>query len=222
MRCFDTMTVQSHSSSKLMLRREDSGLHCCKPMTPSHSPENHWQKKNVAKCYWTRNVGHRVWTRAIPPIRLRRHVEVHTDHKPLESIYTKHIFAAPPSYSAYNSTTWASSTFLAVMSNWQMHYPGWTHVTRDLSEALTCLCTNYTCILMRVQLVLWKFAWKHRKTVLCMRHVRSYHSAGQRTEHIARRIWCPSGIFETNWVLKMDWYWKVNALYCQSPYTPQH
>ena len=26
-----------------------------------------------------------------------RHVEVHTDHKPLESIYTKHIFAAPPS-----------------------------------------------------------------------------------------------------------------------------
>ena len=25
-----------------------------------------------------------------------RHVEVHTDHKPLESIYTKHHFAAPP------------------------------------------------------------------------------------------------------------------------------
>ena len=25
-----------------------------------------------------------------------RHVEVHTDHKPLESIYTKHLFAAPP------------------------------------------------------------------------------------------------------------------------------
>ena len=115
-------------------------------------------------------------------------------------------------YSAYNSTTWASSTFLAVMSNWQVHSPGWTHVTRELSEALTCLCTNYTCILMRVQLVLWKFAWKHRKTALCMRYVRSYQSAGQRTEHISRRIWCPSGIFETNWMFKMDWYWKVNAL----------
>ena len=25
-----------------------------------------------------------------------RHVEVHTDHKPVESVYTKHLFAAPP------------------------------------------------------------------------------------------------------------------------------
>ena len=27
-----------------------------------------------------------------------RHVEVHPDHKPLESIYTKHLFAAPPRF----------------------------------------------------------------------------------------------------------------------------
>ena len=41
MRCFDTMTVQSHSSSKSMLRREDSGLHCCKPIAASHLPVSH-------------------------------------------------------------------------------------------------------------------------------------------------------------------------------------
>ena len=36
-RCFDTLTVQSHSPVRVMLRREHSGLHCFKPMTPTHS-----------------------------------------------------------------------------------------------------------------------------------------------------------------------------------------
>ena len=75
-----------------------------------------------------------------------RHVEVHTDHKPLESIYTKHLFAAPPRL----------ARMLLRIQQYDVsikYVPGSDVKLADalsrvnLSEALTCLCTNYTCIL---------------------------------------------------------------------------
>ena len=98
MRCFDTTTVQSHSSFGLMLRRTDLELHCCKPMTPSHSPLIK-SLTETESCY--SNIERELLGIVFGFERFHqyvygRHMEVHTDHKPLESIYTKHIFTVPP------------------------------------------------------------------------------------------------------------------------------
>ena len=80
-----------------------------------------------------------------------RHVEVHTDHKPHESIHTKHRFAAPPrlarmllriqQYDVSIKYVPGSDVKLAdALSKVNLC------VTRDLSEVWTCLCTKCTCI----------------------------------------------------------------------------
>ena len=88
------MTSQCHSLSKLMLRREDSGLHCCKPMafasksqTETESRYSNIEREIVGIVFGLERFHQYVYG---------RHLEVHTDNKPLESIYTKHLFAAPP------------------------------------------------------------------------------------------------------------------------------
>ena len=157
MMCFDTMIVQRHSSSKLMLRSDDSGLHCCKPMPPSHSPVSHWLIQKVA----TPRLNAKYWESCLD-LSDSTNTSMDGTWKCIRTIhrlspYTPNIssWSHPGShvcYSAYNSTAWTSSTFLAVTSNWQMHSPGWIHVTRGLSEVLTCLCTKCTCIWTRAQL----------------------------------------------------------------------
>ena len=189
MRCFDTMTVQCLSSSKLMLRREDSGLHCCKPMALAFASKSLTETESRYSNIEGEMLGILFGLERFHQYVYGRHVEVHTDHKPLESIYTKHIFAAPPRLARMLRRIQQHDVSIKYVPGSDVKLAdALSRVTRDLSESLACLCTNYTCILMRVQLVLWKFAWKHRKTALCMRYVRSYQSAGQRTEHIARRI----------------------------------
>ena len=79
-----------------------------------------------------------------------RHVEVHMDHKPLDFIYTKHLFAAPPGLvrmllriQQYDvSIRYVPRNDVKLADALSMVNPCNTGPIRGL----TCLCTKYTCI----------------------------------------------------------------------------
>ena len=121
-------------------------------------------------------------------------MEVHTeDHKPLESIYTKHLFADPPMLARmllrikqYDvSIKYVPGSDIELADALSRVNPCNTGPIRgiDLSvhEVHMHLNASPTRIVeIRVE--------TSKDSALCMRYVRSYHSASQRTEHIARRI----------------------------------
>ena len=104
-----------------------------------------------------------------------RHVEVHMDHKPLEFIYTKHLFAAPPSlarrllriqqYDVSIKYVHGSDVKLAdALSRVNQCNTGPIRGL-DLSVHEVHMHLNAS------QHVLGKFAWKHRNTALCIRYM---------------------------------------------------
>ena len=96
MRCFDTMTkplvIQFVASQGGLwaapLKANGRIAFTSMSLTETESPYTNIECKMLAIVFGLARFHQYVYG---------RHVEVHTDHKPLESIYTKHIFAAPHS-----------------------------------------------------------------------------------------------------------------------------
>ena len=91
------MTAQNHSSSKLMLRRVDSG--CTAASQWPHRIRQlvtDWNRKSLYSNIEREMLGIVFGLERFHQCVYGWHVEVHTDHKPLESIYTKHLFAVAP------------------------------------------------------------------------------------------------------------------------------
>ena len=83
-------TVQSHLSFMLMLgaaRLQANGSIAFASKTETESRYSNIEREMLGIVFGLERFHQYVYG---------RHVEVHTDHKPLETIYTKHHFAAPP------------------------------------------------------------------------------------------------------------------------------
>ena len=93
------------------------------------------------------------------------HVEVHTDHKLLESIYTKHCLRCPSQVGTYATP----------------------HKTDALARVIPCNTGPIRGLDLSVYEVHMHLNASPTRIVE-IRMETSYHSAGQRTEHIARRI----------------------------------
>ena len=229
MRCLDTMTVQSHSSFRLVFCREDSGLHCWKPMAPSHSPISRWLKQKDA----TPTLNAKCWASCLD-LSDSTNTSMDGTWKCIWTINrlrpsTPNIYSLPHlgwrvCYSAYNSTTWASITgsdakLADALSRVNLCNTG---PIRGLDLSVLEVHVHLNASPARIVEIRMETSKDSTLHALCEIIIWYCHSAGQITERIARRTWCSSGNFETNWMWKTDWYWRDNALSWQSPYMPQH